>query len=133
MLALATVSAAIITACATTVQEEIANVPPTSVETPSYYPFQVKEYQNSYPRRRVLVLMPLESRDFKDAGGQTHEPVNGNPAIGVILRALNTRAELRLKQEQTELAEADFCEAIALAQKMQAKTWDVDGGVQKSL
>jgi hypothetical protein len=56
-------------------------VPPTSVETPSYYPFQVKGYQNSYPRRRVLVLMPLDSRDFKDVGGQIHEPVNGNPAV----------------------------------------------------
>jgi class 3 adenylate cyclase/tetratricopeptide (TPR) repeat protein len=39
--------------------------------------------------------------------------------------ALNTRAELRLKQGQTELAEADFREAIALAQKMQAKTWEL--------
>ena len=85
MFALAAVSAAIIAACATTVQQEIANVPPTSVETPSYYPFQVKGYQNSYPRRRVLVLMPLDSRDFKDVVGQIHEPVNGNPAVGVIL------------------------------------------------
>jgi hypothetical protein len=33
----------------------------------------------------VLVLMPLDSRDFKDVGGQTHEPDNGNPAVGVIL------------------------------------------------
>src|SRR5712672_2983127 len=81
----AAVSAAIIAACATTVQQEIANEPPTSVETLSYYPFQVKGYQNSYPRRRVLVLMPLDSRDFKDVAGQTHEPDNGNPAVGVIL------------------------------------------------
>ena len=81
MFALAAVSAAIIAACTTTVQQEIANVPPISVETPSYYPFQVKGYQNSYPRRRVLVLMPLDSRDFKDVGGQSHEPVNGNPAV----------------------------------------------------
>lgn len=65
MFALAAVSAAIIAACATAVQQEIANVPPTSVDTLSYYPFQVKGYQNSYPRRRVLVLMPLDSRDFK--------------------------------------------------------------------
>ncbi len=85
MFALATVTAAIIAACATTVQQEMANEPPTSVETLSYYPFQVKGYQNSYPRRRVLVLMTLDSRDFKDVAGQTHEPANGNPAVGVIL------------------------------------------------
>ncbi len=85
MFALAAVTAAIIAACATTVQQEMANEPPTSVETLSYYPFQVKGYQNSYPRRRVLVLMTLDSRDFKDVAGQTHEPANGNPAVGVIL------------------------------------------------
>jgi tetratricopeptide (TPR) repeat protein len=35
------------------------------------------------------------------------------------------RGELRLKQGQTELAEADFREAIALAQKMGAKAWEL--------
>ena len=39
--------------------------------------------------------------------------------------ALNTRGELRLKQGQTELAEADFREAIALAHKMSAKAWEL--------
>ena len=32
---------------------------------------------------------------------------------------------MRLKLGQTELAEADFREAIALAQKMQAKAWEL--------
>ena len=35
------------------------------------------------------------------------------------------RGELRLKQGQTELAEADFREAIALAQKMGAKAYEL--------
>jgi tetratricopeptide (TPR) repeat protein len=39
--------------------------------------------------------------------------------------ALTCRGELRLKVSQTELAEADFREAIALAQKMQAKAWEL--------
>ena len=39
--------------------------------------------------------------------------------------ALNTRGELRLKQGQMELAEADFRESIALAQKMSAKAWEL--------
>lgn len=83
---LAGAAAAMIAACATTtVQQEIANTPATSVETLSYYPFQVKGYQNSYPRKRILVLMPVDARDFKDAAGQSHEPQGGNPATGVVL------------------------------------------------
>jgi Flp pilus assembly protein TadD len=39
--------------------------------------------------------------------------------------ALNTRGELRLKTGQPELAEADFRESIALAQKMSAKAWEL--------
>ena len=39
--------------------------------------------------------------------------------------ALICRGELRLKLGQTGLAEADFREAIALAQKMQAKAWEL--------
>ncbi len=39
--------------------------------------------------------------------------------------ALNVRGELRLKTGQPELAEADFREAIALAQKMCAKAWEL--------
>jgi predicted ATPase len=39
--------------------------------------------------------------------------------------ALRTRGELRLEQLQMELAETDFREAIALAQKMSAKAWEL--------
>ena len=35
------------------------------------------------------------------------------------------RGELRLKQGQAELAEADFRESIAFAQKMGAKAWEL--------
>jgi hypothetical protein len=84
-IALAACAALLITACATTIQQEIAAEPPTSVEALSYFPFQVKGYQNSYPRRRILVLMPVDARDFKDAGGQSHAPLDGNPATGVML------------------------------------------------
>jgi tetratricopeptide (TPR) repeat protein len=38
---------------------------------------------------------------------------------------LRIRGELRLKQGQTEPAEADFREAIALAQKMGGKAWEL--------
>jgi predicted ATPase len=41
------------------------------------------------------------------------------------MHALICRGELRLKQGQTELADADFREAIALAQEMSAKSWEL--------
>jgi hypothetical protein len=83
--AFAAMAAALVAACATSVQQEIAAAPPTSIETLSYFPFQVKGYQNSYPRRRILVLMPVDARDFKDTAGQGHAPSDGNPATGVMV------------------------------------------------
>jgi predicted ATPase len=41
------------------------------------------------------------------------------------LAALLIRGQLRFKQGQTELAEADFRKAIALAQKTGAKAWEL--------
>ena len=38
---------------------------------------------------------------------------------------LAVRGELRLEAEQPELAEADFRDAIELAQKMNAKAWEL--------
>lgn len=61
------------------------NLAPTSVQTLEYYPRLVKGYQNSYPQRRVLVLMPVDDREFKDPTAADHNPLDGNPAIGVTL------------------------------------------------
>jgi len=58
-----------------------AAAPTTSVQTLEYYPFQVKGYQNSYPRKTILILLPAEARD---ATGNA-APLNGNPAIGTIV------------------------------------------------
>lgn len=53
----------------------------TSVQTVEYYPFLVKGYQNSFPRRSILILIPNDARDM---GGDT-APLNGNPEIGVAV------------------------------------------------
>ena len=50
---------------------------------------------------------------------RTLEEVTFRPNI------LTCRGELQLKIGQAELAEADFREAIALAQKMSAKAWEL--------
>ena len=52
----------------------------TSVQTLEYYPYQVKGYQNSYPRKAILILIPADARDVTGDSA----PLNGNPAIGVI-------------------------------------------------
>ncbi|HXW83554.1 MAG TPA: hypothetical protein VEJ86_04060 [Candidatus Binataceae bacterium] len=57
----------------------------TSVQTIEYYPFLVKGYQGSYPARTVLVLMPVDARDFVDTATSDHAPLGADPAIGVTL------------------------------------------------
>src|SRR5271167_1941752 len=57
-----------------------AAAPATSMQTLEYYPYQVKGYQNSYPRKTILILMPADARDATSDSA----PLNGNPAIGVI-------------------------------------------------
>jgi hypothetical protein len=51
-----------------------------STQTLEYYPYQVKGYQNSYPKKTILVLMPVDARDSTGDAA----PLNGNPAIGVV-------------------------------------------------
>jgi tetratricopeptide (TPR) repeat protein len=54
------------------------------------------------------------------------EALSANPEELVFRpNTLICRGELRLKIGQTELAEADFREAIALAQKMSTKAWEL--------
>ena len=53
----------------------------TSVETVEYYPYQVKGYQNSYPHRSIVVLMPTDARDLS---GPNAAPLDGQPAIGIV-------------------------------------------------
>jgi predicted ATPase len=61
-----------------------------------------------------------------DALVTIEEALQANPEELVYRpNALTCRGELRLKLGQTEPAEADFREAIALAQKMQAKAWEL--------
>jgi tetratricopeptide (TPR) repeat protein len=59
-------------------------------------------------------LESIEQALRVDSDGRSHRP-----------ETLRIRGELRLKQRQTELAEADFREAVALAQKTGAKAWEL--------
>jgi hypothetical protein len=57
-----------------------AAAPTTSVQTLEYYQYQVKGYQNSYPKKTILILTPA---DVREATGNA-APLNGNPAIGIV-------------------------------------------------
>jgi tetratricopeptide (TPR) repeat protein len=61
-----------------------------------------------------------------EALGTIEEALQTNPEELVFRpNVLTCRGELRLKLGQPELAEADFRDAIALAQTMQAKAWEL--------
>src|SRR5207245_7002043 len=61
-----------------------------------------------------------------DARETVEQALRANPHELVYRpETLRLRGELRLKQGQTELAEADFRDSIALAQKMGAKAWEL--------
>jgi tetratricopeptide (TPR) repeat protein len=61
-----------------------------------------------------------------DALETVEQALEANPdALVYRPETLRLRGELRLKQGQTEPAEADFREAIALAQKMDGKAWEL--------
>ena len=75
----------ILAGCATAPYHENLGLPPVSVQSLQYYPFQVKGYQNSYPHKRIVILASADARSFKDAGTVTHDPYQGHPAIGVVL------------------------------------------------
>jgi tetratricopeptide (TPR) repeat protein len=58
--------------------------------------------------------------------GSIEEALSANPEELVFWpHALTTRGELRLKTGRPDLAEADFREAIALAQKIGAKFYEL--------
>src|SRR6266849_5267517 len=76
----------------------------------------------------TMGLAEARERDgaIADALATVEQALRANPDELVIRpAALRLRGELRLKQGQSELAEADFGEAIALAQKMGAKAWEL--------
>jgi class 3 adenylate cyclase/tetratricopeptide (TPR) repeat protein len=74
---------------------------------------------------RLAEAQALDGK-IDDALITVEEALQANPEELVFRpNALTCRGELRLKQDQIELAEADFRAAIALAQEMQAKAWEL--------
>jgi hypothetical protein len=69
--------------------------------------------------RLVLAVLPCTIRAVNCQGIDHPDLAEHRP------EAFSTRSDLQLKQRQTELAEADFREAVALAQKMSAKAWEL--------
>jgi class 3 adenylate cyclase/tetratricopeptide (TPR) repeat protein len=73
-------------------------------------------------------LAAAQERDgaIGDALESIEQALHVNPGERVYLpEMLRIRGELRLKQGNAELAQTDFREAIALAQRMSAKSWEL--------
>ena len=78
--------------------------------------------------RLTAVLAEAQERDgaIVEALETVEQALQANPDELVYRpETLRLRGELRLEQRQTELAEADFRDAIELAQKMGAKAWEL--------
>ena len=74
---------------------------------------------------RLAEALALEGK-IDDALITIEEALQANPEeLAFRPNALTRRGELRLKLGQPDLAEADFREAIALAQKTHAKSWQL--------
>ena len=82
LVTIVSITTSMLTGCSTVNQGGgTAAAPTTSTQTLEYYPYQVKGYQNSYPKKTIVILMPADARD---ATGEA-TPLNGNPAIGVVI------------------------------------------------
>jgi len=79
LIAISSILTSMLAGCAT-VNEGTAAAPVTSVQTLEYYQYQVKGYQNSYPKKTILILMPVDAREVTGDAA----PLGGNPAIGVV-------------------------------------------------
>jgi hypothetical protein len=82
-LAVAAVFAFAIAGCATVGLQSGPSLEAVSIQKLEYYPYQVKGYQGSFPQRTVVVLRPVEAREFLGSGANDHAPHGDDPAIGI--------------------------------------------------
>ncbi|HVN90906.1 MAG TPA: hypothetical protein VMT61_13915 [Candidatus Binataceae bacterium] len=65
-------------------QQEKLGLASKSTQALQYYPFQVKGFQNTYPKRSAAVLQSTDARAFDGVAPADRVPDGGNPAIGVV-------------------------------------------------
>jgi hypothetical protein len=100
--------------CSTGQPTQVNGSAPPSVQQIQYYPYQVKGYQNSYPGRRMLILMPsdvhrppAESRISTDRYGDDvpvglSEGENGQVAFELYTPPLGPIVQDALRQSAHE-------------------------------
>jgi len=123
-----------VSGCATSTDQEAASA--GSVQTLQYYPYQVKGYQNTYPKRTAAVIPAADSRDFTDTGGADHTPSDGHPAIGIVRNqqgkaverlygpALDSLVQNALAGAATEAGLTASVSALPLNQELTARKVD---------
>lgn len=83
---LALIGVVLVLAGCATQEQEIAKLPPTSVENVVYYPSLVKGYENTYPQRRLSVIPVVDARDAQAVEGGI-APLDGRSLIGLVLNS----------------------------------------------
>jgi hypothetical protein len=85
-----TVSVAIMAALAAGVASGCASMglvgaplEPVNIQKVEYYPFQVKGYQNTYPKKSIVVLMPLDASERKGGAATAAGAPAGKIQVGV--------------------------------------------------
>ncbi len=105
-----------LTGCASTkTSPSLANLPPSSVVTVQYYPRFLKGYEDSYPLRPIMVLRPVDDREFPQRWSKDHQPSNGYPAVGVIMDAKQQVIERLYAQPFVDLVQKALAQAAAEA------------------
>jgi hypothetical protein len=61
-----------------------APLEPVNIQKVDYYPFQVKGYQNTYPKKSIVVLMPLDASERKDGAATAVGAPEGKIQVGVV-------------------------------------------------
>ncbi len=60
-----------------------APLEPVNIQKVEYYPFQVKGYQNTYPKKSIVVLMPLDASERKGGAATAAGAPAGKVLVGV--------------------------------------------------
>jgi predicted ATPase len=96
----------------------------------------IREALTAYRANGSLVSVPTRLTWLAEAQALGGAPADGLPTTEEALtvnpderywrpETLRLRGEVRRRQGEEEMAEADFCDAIALARDMSAKAWEL--------
>jgi hypothetical protein len=130
--ALALATAVGLSGCASAQGQRSQTLAP-AVEKITYYPSFVKGYQGTYPKRRVLVLTPIEARPPETGEGNGRPPQGAPSQVGVVLGRLGQVRQRLYSKPLVSIVEAALVQAAEEAGlAAQASTESLSTALQKT-